>query len=53
VREAARTLGIGRDSAYSLVRSGRLRAVRIGRRLLVPKQELAAFIEREAGKERP
>jgi excisionase family DNA binding protein len=51
VREAAQVLGIGRDTTYALVREGRLRAVRVGRRgrrVLVPRAELAAFIAREA-----
>jgi excisionase family DNA binding protein len=47
VRDAARELGIGRDTAYQLVRDGRLRAVRVGRRLLIPRTELEAFVERE------
>lgn len=48
-RDAARRLGCGRDSAYELIRTGRLRAVKIGRRLLVPRSELDAFVERELG----
>jgi len=51
VREAARELGLGRDSTYSLVRVGRLRSVRVGRRVLVPRAELEAFVVREAGSE--
>jgi excisionase family DNA binding protein len=47
VREAARSIGLGRDSAYELIRTGRLRVVRVGRRILVPRSECAAFIERE------
>lgn len=49
VREAAQLLGVGRDSTYQMVREGRLRAVRVGRKVLVPRSELAAFVEREAG----
>ena len=48
VKDAARVLGLGRDTAYQLVREGRLRAVRVGRRVLVPRAELEAFIAREA-----
>lgn len=48
VRDAARELGIGRDSAYALVREGRLRSISVGRRILVPRTELEAFVEREA-----
>lgn len=48
VRDAARELGIGRDSTYALVREGRLRSISVGRRILVPRTELEAFVEREA-----
>jgi excisionase family DNA binding protein len=51
VRDAARELGIGRDSAYALVREGRLRHVSIGRRILIPKSELGAFVARETDRE--
>lgn len=37
VTEAARVLGISRTTAYECVRTGELRAVRLGRRLVVPK----------------
>lgn len=48
VRDAARELGIGRDSAYGLVREGRLRSISVGRRILIPRAELERFVEREA-----
>jgi excisionase family DNA binding protein len=48
VQEVAQALNLGVNSAYALVRSGRLRSVRIGRRILVPCRELDAFLEREA-----
>jgi len=47
VREAAARLGIGRDSCYEAVRSGRLRSVTIGRRRLIAVAELEAFVARE------
>jgi excisionase family DNA binding protein len=50
VRDAARQLGIGRDTAYALARQGRLRSVRIGNRILIPRDELAAFVDREAAR---
>jgi len=37
IAEAARQLGIGRNAAYEAAQSGSLPALRIGRRLLVPK----------------
>ena len=48
VRDAAAALSIGRDTTYQLVREGRIRAVRVNRRVLIPRTELAAFVEREA-----
>ena len=46
VSEAARVLGISRTTAYECVRTGELRAVRLGRRLVVPK---VAIVELLAG----
>jgi excisionase family DNA binding protein len=46
-RMAAPILGIGRDAVYELVREGRLRAVRLGRKILIPVSELEAFVARE------
>jgi excisionase family DNA binding protein len=44
-----RELGsVGRDAIYLLVREGRIRSVRVGRKILIPRSELAAFVEREA-----
>lgn len=31
-------LGIGRNTAYELVRSGKIRSIRIGRQLRIPKR---------------
>jgi excisionase family DNA binding protein len=48
VAEAAELLGLGRNSTYDLLRSGRLRSVRVGRRFVIPRSEIDAFLEREA-----
>ncbi len=37
VEEAARLLGVGRSLAYDLIRTGRLRSIKIGSRRLVPR----------------
>jgi len=37
VEEAARALGISRGTAYELIRTGQMRHVRVGRRVLIPK----------------
>ena len=47
VEEAAQALGIGRQLAYELARRGELPGVRrIGRRLLVSKALLLAYLEK-------
>lgn len=45
VTEAAKRLGISRSSAYEAVRSGQIPSLRLGRRLLVPVQALAARLD--------
>lgn len=45
VEEAARVLGVGRNTAYEAVKHGDLPVIRIGRRMVVPK----AAIERLLG----
>jgi len=40
VSDTARLLGISRNGAYNLVAEGKLPAVRLGRRLLVPRKSL-------------
>ena len=44
VDQAAIALGIGRGSAYRAVHDGTLPTVRIGRRLLVPRQALERML---------
>ena len=44
VDDAARVLNVGRSTVYDLIRSGRLRSIKIGRRRLVPREALDALI---------
>ena len=44
VPEVASILGVGRNTAYNLVKSGELKALRIGRQIRVPKNELLRFL---------
>lgn len=44
VAEAAEMLGISRSSAYKCVRTGELRALRLGRRLVVPRAALEELL---------
>lgn len=45
VQEAAAILGISRSSAYELVRSGAIPSLRLGHRLVVPREALMAMID--------
>jgi excisionase family DNA binding protein len=44
VEEAGRLLGVSRNSAYELARTGQLPTLRLGRRLLVPKAALEKML---------
>ncbi|MGC8905104.1 helix-turn-helix domain-containing protein [Thermus sp.] len=45
--QAAKLLGIGESYLYRFIHSGRLRAVRVGKRFYIPASELARFLEGE------
>jgi excisionase family DNA binding protein len=49
VEEAAHMLNVGRLTVYDLIRSGRLKSVKIGRRRLVPRTALDALIDGDEG----
>ena len=53
VPEAAAVLGISRDSAYRAAARGEVPTVRIGRRLLVPRHQLARMLGGETVTEVP
>jgi excisionase family DNA binding protein len=44
VPETARILGIGRHSAYVAVRTGAIPSLRIGKRILVPRQAVERML---------
>lgn len=48
VEELMPILGIGRNTAYDLVRSGRLRSIRVGRQIRIPKAEVLRFLNTHA-----
>lgn len=48
IEEAARMLGIGRNSAYEAARRGEIPTLRIGRRLVVPRAALERILKGEA-----
>ena len=44
VAEAGNVLRIGRSNAYAMVRCGRLRSLRIGRQIRIPREAIAEFL---------
>jgi excisionase family DNA binding protein len=46
VEEAARLLGISPGLAYELVHRGELAAIRLGRRILVPRHAIESLVDR-------
>lgn len=46
-RKAATYLDVGHDAIYQLLRQGRLRSVKLGRRRLIPVSELERFLADE------
>ena len=44
VAEAATVLRIGRGATYALVRTGNLRSIRVGRKILIPRAAIDEFI---------
>jgi excisionase family DNA binding protein len=45
IEEAAKMLGISRNTAYDAARTGQLPTVKIGKRLLVPRAALNRLLE--------
>ena len=48
VEELMPILGIGRNTAYELVRSDKLRSIRVGRQIRIPKAEVLRFLNTHA-----
>jgi excisionase family DNA binding protein len=48
IEEAAKILGIARNTAYDAVKTGQLPTIKIGKRLLVPKVALDRLLENAA-----
>lgn len=45
VSEAARALGLSLNTTYELIRQNRLPALRLGKRLLIPRAELEKLMQ--------
>ena len=48
VEDLMPVLGIGRNTAYELVRSGQIRSIRVGKQIRIPKEALREYL---SGKE--
>ena len=44
VENVMEMLGIGRNLAYDIIRNGRLKTVKIGKRYIIPKQSVINFL---------
>jgi excisionase family DNA binding protein len=44
IKDACRILGLSRTTLYAQLASGRLRSVTVGRRRLIPREAIDAFI---------
>ena len=44
-RELRSVLGLGRDKIYTLIQQGRLRSIRVDRRILIPNDAVAEFLK--------
>jgi excisionase family DNA binding protein len=51
VAETARVLGLGQGSVRGLLKAGKLRGVRVGRRTLISDEEIARFLREHAGRQ--
>jgi excisionase family DNA binding protein len=45
VEEAAKMIGISRNTAYELVKQGKIPSLRFGRRIVVPRHRLEEILE--------
>lgn len=46
--KVAELLDVSKDTVYDLIHSGRLPAIKIGRRFVVPKRSLEEWIDKQA-----
>ena len=44
VEDLMPVLGIGRNAAYTLVRSGQIRSIKVGRQFRIPRDAVAEFL---------
>ena len=44
VEEAGQVLRVGRNTAYDLIRCGKLRSIKVGKQIRIPKQALLDYL---------
>lgn len=44
VSDVSKVLGVGKNTAYDLIRSGAIKSVRVGRQIRVPKSAFLEFL---------
>jgi len=49
IEDAAKALGIGRTFVFQLIKEGKLKAVKLGRRTVIPVKECEALLSRFGG----
>ncbi len=47
VEDLMSILRVGRSTAYDLVRAGKIRSVKVGRQIRIPREALLAFLSAE------
>ena len=47
VEEASQILRVGRNTAYDLVRCWKLRSIKVGKQIRIPKQALQDYLSRQ------
>jgi excisionase family DNA binding protein len=52
VPDLCRALGISRNTAYELIRTGQVRALKVGRQIRIPRSVIAKLLEEAAGEDR-
>lgn len=45
IEQLMKVLGIGRNSAYDLVRCGQIHSIRVGNKIRIPKEAVVSFIQ--------
>ena len=48
VQEAATVLRVGRTTMYRLIKTGKIKTIKIGRKILIPRSFIQLFVEKQA-----